>query len=221
MPRASSTVEPLFLKEDDLPSADMAPLTIVRAIVRVTSSQAVDGVQRIGRLWRVYMKSVQHRLSLPTQKSVLILGKNIFIYEQNHFRTNQVSPEDQKDKLTIRGLPLSVSINEEVKSMLEDKGVVLSSSIMYACMRDEDGTLTRYRNGDIFIVTHLSSPFLNSREYVGSIAQCSIMEGTIATYASRALWWDINPEIQLALHSQKRAPYSPSVDISMSFPTTT
>ena len=87
------------------------------------------------------MKSVQHRLTLLTMKSILILGKNIPIYEQNPFRTNQVSPEDKKDKLPIRGLPLSVS-NEEVKSMLEDKGVVLSSSIMYACMRDEYGTLT-------------------------------------------------------------------------------
>ena len=74
--------------------------------------------------------------------------------------------------------------------MLEDKCVVVSSSIMYACMRDEDGSLTRYRNGDryLFIVTHLSSLFLDNRECVGFIAQCFIMEGTIAAYASRALW---------------------------------
>ena len=65
--RVSSTVEPLFVKEDDMPSADIAPLTVVRAIVRVTSPQAVDGVQRIGRLWRIYMKSVQCRRSSHTE----------------------------------------------------------------------------------------------------------------------------------------------------------
>lgn len=148
--RVSSTVEPLFVKEDDMPSADIAPLTVVRAIVRVTSPQAVDGVQRIGRLWRIYMKSVQCRLDLLTQKSIMILGRSVSLYEQNPFKTNQASPNDQKDKLTIKGLPLSVS-NEEIKSMLEDKGVVLSSSIMYACMRNEDGSLTSYRNGDRYL----------------------------------------------------------------------
>ena len=35
--RGSSTVEPLFVKEVDMPSADIAPLTVVRAIVRVTN----------------------------------------------------------------------------------------------------------------------------------------------------------------------------------------
>ena len=148
--RGSSTVEPLFVKEDDMPSADIAPLTVVRAIVRVTNPQAVDDVQRIGRLWRIYMKSLQGRLDLLTQKSIMILGRSVSLYEQNPFKTNQASPNDQKDKLTIKGLPLSVS-NEEIKSMLEDKGVVLSSSIMYACMRNEDGSLTSYRNGDRYL----------------------------------------------------------------------
>ena len=151
------TVEPLFIKEVDMPSADISPFNIVRAITRVISPQAVDGVQRIGRLWRLYFKSLTARLEMMSKKTVLIQGKMVPLYEQNPFKTNQRTPEDRKDKLTIKGLPLSVS-NDEVQNLLESKKVVLSSQVKYGYMRDESGALTAFKNGDRFVYCEPFNP---------------------------------------------------------------
>ena len=62
----------------------------------------------------------------------------------------KTSPEDRKDKLTIRGLPLYVS-NEEVALLLTSKDIVLSSAVKFACMRDENGALRSYKNGDRYV----------------------------------------------------------------------
>ena len=133
-----STVEPLFIKESDMPIADLEPYTVARAIIRVVHRDTLDGVQRIGQLWRLYLKTTVSRLELLARRSILIQGLTVPLYEQNPFKTRQISPEDIKDKLTIKNLPLSVS-NKEVASMLADKGVVLSCNVKYAFMRDEHG----------------------------------------------------------------------------------
>ena len=143
------TVEPIFLKEEDMPEADIAPLTVVRAITLVVSPQGVDGAQKIGKLWKIYMKTLRHRIDLLAMKTVRIQAKRVPMYDQNPYKTNQGSPEDRKDKITIKGLPISVS-SQGIQNMLESKGVVLSSWIMYAHMRDENGGLTEFKNGDRF-----------------------------------------------------------------------
>ena len=70
------------------------------------------------------------------------------------------------DKLTIKYVPLSVSI-DEIKAMLEEKGVVLRSAINYGKIRDSDGHLTRYKNGDHFVYTAPFSPSLPRQQHVG------------------------------------------------------
>ena len=91
------------------------------------------------------MSSLESRINLLTRKTEIIRGKEVPLYEQNPFTTNQ-----KKDKLTVKGLPLSVS-SQEIKNLLESNGVVLSSSIKFSQMRDEDGNLTRYKNGDRYM----------------------------------------------------------------------
>ena len=83
------TVEPIFLKEEDMPEADIAPLTVVRAITLVVSPQGVDGAQKIGKLWRIYMKTLRHRLDLLAMKTVRIQAKRVPMYDQNPYKTNQ------------------------------------------------------------------------------------------------------------------------------------
>ena len=109
MASTTDSVEPLFLKEADLPRQDIAHIEIVRAVARCISPQGIEGAQRIGRLWRIYLKSTTFRLQLLAKSNIVLSGKMVPLYEQNPFRTNQKSPEDKKDKLTIRGLPKSVS----------------------------------------------------------------------------------------------------------------
>ncbi len=85
----------------------------------------------------------------------MIQATRVPLYEQNPFLIHQRLPEEKKDKLTIKGLPLSVS-NDEVKHLLESKSIILLSQVKYSYMRDDNGTLTSYKNGDRFVY---SEPF--------------------------------------------------------------
>ena len=161
----TSTVEPLFIRESDMPTADFEPYTVARAVIRVVKKDNVDGVQRIGQLWRIYLKTAVSRLELLARRSLLIQGSSMPLYEQNPFKTRQLSPDDIKDKLTIKNLPLSVS-NKEVASMLADKGVVLSSYVKYALMRDEHGGLTSIKNGDRFVYCKPFTPSLPRQQKI-------------------------------------------------------
>ena len=65
-------------------------------------------------------------------------------------RNVSIQVPQANDKITVKHLPLSVS-NEEIRIMLEEKGVHLVSSIMYSQIRDSDGHLTRFKSGDRFL----------------------------------------------------------------------
>ncbi len=97
---------------------------------------------------------------------VLIRAGMVPLYEQNPFATHQRIPEDKKDKLTIKGLPLSVS-NIEVKTLLESKRIVLSSQVKYGYMRDDNGTLTSYKNGDRFVYCTPFDPPISRQQKIG------------------------------------------------------
>ena len=91
-----NTVEPIFIKDTDMPSSDIAPIVVVRAVIRVVSAQSLEGVQKIGGLWRLYFNSAKSRLDLLIRKTVLINGNVVPLYEQNPYKTSQITPEDRK-----------------------------------------------------------------------------------------------------------------------------
>ena len=88
------------------------------------------------------------------------------LYEQNPYKTSQITPENRKDKLTIKGLPMSVS-NEDIQNMLVSKGIVLSTPIKFSQMRDEHGSLPRYKNGDRFVYCQPFQPSIPCQQKVG------------------------------------------------------
>ena len=106
------------------------------------------------------------------KKHILINGKDIPLYDQNPYISRQQMQGERRqiplsnDKLTIKYVPLSVS-NDEIKAMLEEKGVELRSAINYGKIRDSDGHLTRYKNGDRFVYTAPFSPSLPRQQHVG------------------------------------------------------
>ena len=140
-----STVEPVFLKDTDMP-AGITPLTVIRAVTEVISPQNLEGLQKFMRLWRIYFKTLQSREGFLGHDTMLISEKSVPLYDQ--------CPETCK--LTIKGLPLSVQ-NEEVKNFLLSKGIKPASRIMFSYIRDEDGTFTKYKDGNIFVYCYESN----------------------------------------------------------------
>ena len=58
-------------------------------------------------------------------------------------------------KLTIKGLPLSIQ-NKEIRKFLLSKDIKLFSEIKYSHIKNNDGTDTRWKNGDRFVYGHPS-----------------------------------------------------------------
>jgi ribA/ribD-fused uncharacterized protein len=150
-----------------MPSQDIAHYTIIKAVIRIINPHYVEGAQRIGNLWRIYIKSAASRIDLLTKRSLLIQGKLVPLYDQNPMKTKQTSPEDRKDKLTIRGLPVSLS-HDEVKNFLENKNVILSSKIIFSLMRDDNGALTNFTTGDRFLYCNPFDPPLEKQQQIGN-----------------------------------------------------
>ena len=162
----SRGVEPLFIKDKDISAKDISPYDICKALETVIRGNAIDGAQKIGGVWRLYFKDRDSRTNVLLKKSLVIVGKEIPLYDQNPFSTKQINPDDKKDKLTIKNIPLSVS-NEEIQKMLESKNVKLASPVKYSYIRDETGSLTTYRNGDRFVYCEPFDPPLPVKQKVG------------------------------------------------------
>ena len=63
--------------------------------------------------------------------------------------------------------------NQEIKTLLESQGVTLSSAVKYSLMRDEDGSLTDFKNGDRYVYCQPFSPPLPKQQKVCGM-QCTI-----------------------------------------------
>ena len=151
-----SNVLSLFIKNSDIEDASMTAFQMCTYVTRVIGASKLDGIQKINGLWRVYIKDHATRLQLYLKNSILILGRQVHLHDQNpHTRTFDIDSSGERvnsanDKLTIKNVPLSVS-NEEIRKMLEENKLTLVSPIRYACIRDNEGQLTSYKNGDRFV----------------------------------------------------------------------
>ena len=79
------TVEPLFIRHQDIQSSNVTALDICHACTRNGGTGQLEGVQRVNNLWRIYLKSRSARLELFLRKTILINGEQVPLYEQNPF----------------------------------------------------------------------------------------------------------------------------------------
>ena len=122
-----------------MPDPSTSTMTVVKAVTGIIDAQYLEGVQKFNHLWRIYFKTLGSREQFLAQKTVLIKGKMVSLHQQ--------SPEEQTEKLTIKGLPLSIG-NKEVKDFLLSKNIKPLSRVMYSYIRDDDGARTGFKDGD-------------------------------------------------------------------------
>ncbi len=102
------------------------------------------------------------------RKTLVLRNLSVALYDQNPAVLNQRAPNEMREKITIRDIPLSYS-NEEVEKYLEDKGVSVKSPVMYAKERDPSGRLTEYKNGDRYVyAVYPVLPLLPRFDTIGS-----------------------------------------------------
>lgn len=167
------SVHPLFIRDRDIGNDSIEPMVLCRAITSIISPSKLQGVQIINNIWRIYIKDKPSRLELFIKESIIINGRRVKLYDQNPNRIYEKGDVTQQplDKLTIRNLPLSVA-NEEIAKLLQEKNVVLKSSIKYGYLRYETGQLSSFMSGDRYVYV---LPFDNPLPRKQIIANCQCL----------------------------------------------
>ena len=178
-----SSVEPLFIRDQDIINKNTTALDICHGCTAVIAAGQVDGVQKVNKLWRIYLKSKKARIELFLTKTLLVNGAKIPMYDVNPYSANYSNPAKPNDKLTIKNVPLSVS-NDEFVRMLEDNGVELKSPVRYGYIRDVGGGLTDFKSGDRYVYVTPFHPPLPPNQKVGMFSCFIIHHGKQTKCAS-------------------------------------
>ena len=164
---AANFVPPVFFKARDI--IDFKTLTeyeVYSKVKDIVNTENVTGCQRIGGLWRVYVKSSECRIKLLTNK-LTIRDQLINVYNENPFRSGAVSPEEKVVKITIKDIPLSKD-NSCIETFLQSKGIVLNKPIQYGKIRNpETKELTDCYSGDRILYTKPFSQDIQRVVYFG------------------------------------------------------
>ena len=105
----SARVEPVFIKnqsKDDV----LEPYEVCIAVGHVVGNAALDGVQQINGIWRIYLNSVESRAKLLLKRELVIQRKLYQLYDRNPALLNRF--REECERITINDLPLSVANSE-------------------------------------------------------------------------------------------------------------
>ena len=114
----------------------------------VQKEDVIDGIQRIGGLWRVYICDEEEKIRL-TSEGFTFRGVAVNVMTENPFlRKDNSQQERQKGtKVIIQNVPLTIQ-NNDVEIMLKQFKVTMLSGISYEYEKDEQNQITRIKNGN-------------------------------------------------------------------------
>lgn len=144
---------PLYLQEKDLPTEQTRGLDICKAIAQQLGNPTLlkmvqpRKINQNDTLWRLHVTTDKAREQMLGEglqyqnTTVPLLDQNPHIFG---------SGENTRTKVTIKDLPASVS-EEQVITMLQNYNHTKPTRIMHSCYRDENGRLTPWENGDLYL----------------------------------------------------------------------
>lgn len=145
-------VEPVFFLNTDVDQSEnnwLNTLEVCLAVCGVVAKDStVEGAQRIGGLWRIYVTEEEARVSLLAT-GISLRGQQITLKDRNPFLNIGFEGVDTT-RLFVRNIPLSYD-NTEIQKALKDKGVEMIGSLKYARARTPAGKLTNFKTGDRFV----------------------------------------------------------------------
>ena len=165
---ATSFVPPVFFKGNDvLNYLTLTEFEVYTCVKSVVGDENILGCQRIGGLWRLYLKTIENRVKLIASK-LNIRGQLIGIYDENPFRAGLNSPDDKVIKITVKDYPLSKE-NDAIQSYLQTQGLTLTKAILYGQIRNPDTKeLTSCYSGDRIIYVKPFHKDLPRIVYIGN-----------------------------------------------------
>ena len=145
-------IEPVFFLNTEVEQEHgkwLTTLEVCIAVCNVVSDETVvEGAQRIGGLWRIYVTDEVARVNLLCT-GISIRGHQITLKDRNPFLSTGFEGEDTT-RLYVRNIPLSYD-NEEIEKVLRKKGVNMIGKLKYVRARTAAGKLTNFKTGDRFV----------------------------------------------------------------------
>ncbi|CAG2226771.1 unnamed protein product [Mytilus edulis] len=122
-------VKPIFIKETDVFGASNPPkelwlthLEIFRGMAMSIKREHIKGIQRIGKMWRLYLDAEEDRLKLLSE-GVVLRGKTIPLLPHN---PNNPNYKSNLKKVRVKNVPLSAD-DGQIQRELEKRNIKVIS----------------------------------------------------------------------------------------------
>ena len=177
-----SIVKPIFILEEDVfgnrmrndafPKQNLYLLheEVYTAIGKQINSYSIRGLQRVNRMWRIYLDSDKNKQILLSE-GIVLRGKKVNLYTRNP-RVEEHEPESIR--VRVKNIPLSAD-DGEIRFTLENLGCKIIN--LYRERLRISGLLTNCLNGDrIVFVSHLKLHFLVQPKLENTVQNYIIMD---------------------------------------------
>lgn len=140
---------PVFIKDSDW-GKRITDYEVCTTLCGSLDSNDLLGSQKIGGLWRIYVKSADAQAKLLTAH-ITYNSRTVPVYKENPFRTGADSPDEKTTRIVVKDLPLSVQ-NTCLEQYMLKEGVTTARKIDYGKARDPvTHQLSNWYNGDRII----------------------------------------------------------------------
>ena len=164
-------IEPLFFINGDVDQNEkyLTVCEVCYAVRDVVGSESyIDGAQRIGGAWRIYM------LDSVARSQVLVTGislrdTQVTIYDRNPYLNQHLRPGHEHietTRLYVRNIPLSYD-NDVITGYLKDMNIEMLGNLKYCRARTPEGKLTNFKTGDRFVEIVVPEEPLPKRKEMG------------------------------------------------------
>lgn len=169
---SSEHTRPVYLINNQLPAAQEKPYSVAEICSAAEKScgfETIEGAQHIRGLWRIYPKTTNARVTLPT-KGLILRSTLVTPKDDNPFLVRENNPNGDKEvpttKLIVGDIPISCS-NDEIVASLDKLKVKQRSRVIEEKGRDDKGKLTRWKTGRRIIYIDIPEKTLPKQVNVG------------------------------------------------------
>ncbi len=142
-------IPPLYMKHQDLglgQRENISVYEICKAMYEIIDRKEIEGAQKVGGLWRIYLNSTEARAQLLVQ-GYTFRGKSIPLSENNPYQSRDGQDMRRHVKVTVQNMPLSVA-NSEVDLLISRLGAKIEKKAEYEYELDENKKITTIKNGN-------------------------------------------------------------------------
>ena len=135
--------KPVFVLNQNIPGESNVELQeMYKSLCKSVDTKNINGVQRIGGLWRLYVADRESRIRLITE-GLQIRASTVRVYDKNPYLPHE---NENATRVLIKDIPLSVH-ESVIQDGLEGLNCKIYGPVLYPKLR-VDGKLTQCLTGD-------------------------------------------------------------------------